>query len=184
MCRIPLGTFRKRCLQDAIDRQRQGTQSDPVRTHLTLLFLLTFILACSGSSGGGGTPPPVDGAAGAGGIDSGTGADTGPPAATYQKVKPLFVAKCTPCHSAGGIGASFHTLADSYDTANKPADSGGACPGKKIGECTLVMVKMGFMPFGKMCTGDPSKDAANTACLTAPEQKLLEDWIAGGLREK
>ena len=46
------------------------------------------------------------------------------------------------------------------------------------------MVKMGFMPFGKMCSGDPAKDAANADCLTAAEQKQLEDWIAGGLREK
>lgn len=100
---------------------------------------------------------------------------------TYQDVKPLFMKKCAPCHAAGGIGAVFHTLADSYATANKASDS---CAGKKIGECTIVMVKMGFMPFGKMCTGDPAKDAANDACLTAAEQKLLEDWVAGGLREQ
>jgi hypothetical protein len=58
----------------------------------------------------------------------------------------------------------------------------GTCPGKKIGECTIVVVKSGFMPFMKGCSGDPAKDAANAACLTASEQKLLEDWVAGGLQ--
>jgi hypothetical protein len=101
---------------------------------------------------------------------------------TYRDVKPLFVAKCTPCHSAGGIGASLHTLADSYETANKP--SGGSCPGLKVGECTIVLVQKGFMPFDRKCTGDPSKDVGNAACLTAAQQQLLSDWVAGGLREK
>ena len=43
---------------------------------------------------------------------------------------------------------------------------------------------MGYMPYDKKCTGDPAKDGSNSACLTAAEQKLLEDWIAAGLREK
>jgi len=52
------------------------------------------------------------------------------------------------------------------------------------GECTLELVKLGSMPLGKGCTGDPARDAANAACLTAAEQQKLADWIAGGLREK
>lgn len=145
-----------------------------MRTYLTGLALLGFIAGCGSSNGGmtGG----MDAAGGGGGGGSG--------GVTYQDVKPLFVQKCTPCHAQGGVGAAFHTLADSYDTANKPAEAGGACPGKKMGECTIVMVKMGFMPFGKNCSGDPTRDSANPACLTAAEQKLLEDWVAGGLREK
>jgi hypothetical protein len=147
-----------------------------VRPHLTLLtsLALTFFITGCGSSDGGGSP----------GVDAAAGGSDGPTAVTYQDVKPLFVKKCAPCHAPGGVGAPFHTLADSYSTANKPADSNGACPGKKIGECTLVMVQMGFMPFGKNCTGDPAKDSGNDACLTAAEQKQLQDWIAGGLLEK
>jgi hypothetical protein len=138
-----------------------------------------FIAACSSDKG---TMSAPDGAAGAGGIDSGSGAaDSAVAVVTYQDVKPIFATKCVPCHLPGGQGAEFHTLADSYETANKPA---GTCPGKKVGECTLELVKSGFMPFGKGCTGDPAKDTANAACLTAAEQQKLADWIAGGLLEK
>ena len=102
---------------------------------------------------------------------------------TYAEVKAaIFSKKCVPCHLPGGIGAGAHTLADSYASANQPSHT--CIAGKKVGECTIELVKSGFMPFEKNCTGDPTKDAANAACLTAAEQKLLEDWIAGGLREK
>ena len=100
---------------------------------------------------------------------------------TYADVKPIFMKKCVPCHLPGGQGAPYHTLADSYETANQPS---GDCVAKKKGECTLELVKIGFMPFMRNCTGDPGKDASNAACLTAAEQKQLEAWIAGGLREK
>jgi hypothetical protein len=142
------------------------------------LVLLLFT-ACS-SNGSGGTPTGTDGAAGAAGADSGA-ADSGPAVVTYQDVKPIFATKCVPCHVTGGQGAPFHTLAESYDSANKTSS---ACSPKKVGECTLVLVKSGFMPLGRGCTGDPARDAANTACLTAAEQQKLADWIAGGLREK
>jgi hypothetical protein len=118
----------------------------------------------------------MDGAAGAPRTDTG-----GAAVVTYQDVKPLFATKCVPCHLPGGIGAGSHTLADSYATANNPS---GACAPKKIGECTLQVVKSGYMPFGKGCSGDPAKDSANAACLTAAEQQRLADWIAGGFRER
>jgi hypothetical protein len=159
-----------------------------VRTSLTGLVLGFFIVGCGSSTeapppgvdaaGGGGADGGAD-AAGGGGVDG--GADAAAAVVTYQDVKPLFVKKCTPCHLPGGIGAPFHTLADSYASAQMPAT---ACAGKKIGECTIVLVKSGYMPFDRKCTGDPAKDTANDACLTAADQKLLEDWIAGGLREK
>jgi hypothetical protein len=117
----------------------------------------------------------MDGAAGA------AGADSAPAAVTYQDVKPIFATKCVPCHVTGGQGAPFHTLAESYASANKTSS---ACSPRKIGECTLELVKLGSMPLGKGCTGDPARDAANAACLTAAEQQKLADWIAGGLREK
>jgi hypothetical protein len=113
---------------------------------------------------------------------SGTDApDAAPVVVTYETVKPLFMKKCVPCHLRDGIGAGGHTLADSYASANEPS---AMCDGKKKGECTIVLVKRGFMPFRKGCSGDPAKDVANDACLTVAEQKLLEDWIAGGLKEK
>jgi len=89
---------------------------------------------------------------------------------------------CVPCHVVGGQGAPSHTLASSYEDATKPSS---ACVGNITkGACTLVLVKSGFMPFNKNCSGDPAKDMSNAACLTAAEQKQLEDWIAGGLKER
>jgi hypothetical protein len=128
-----------------------------------------------GSTGGaGGSTGGAGGATGgAGGASAGV---------TYEKdAKPIFVAKCTPCHTDTGIAKLFHTLASSYTDANKASS---ACPGKKKGECTIVRVKSGDMPQGKMCTGDPAKDSSNSACLTAAEQKTLQDWIDMGLKEK
>ena len=145
-------------------------ESGHVRAHLTSLVLVSFIAGC-GSAGG---PTPGPDAAGGGG-------DAGPTVVTYAQVKEaVFAKKCVPCHSKGGIGAALHTLADDSSSANQP--SMGTCPGKKIGECTIVVVKSGFMPFMKGCSGDPAKDSGNAACLTASEQKLLEDWVAGGLQ--
>jgi hypothetical protein len=143
------------------------------RTIRTTIIGVATLAACSG----GGTAD--DDAGAMVGVDATT--DTAPAAVTYQDVKPIFVAKCTPCHLPGGEGAPFHTLADSYQTANNPA---GNCPGKKIGECTIILVKSGYMPLNKGCSGDPTKDATNAACLTAAEQQRLEAWVAGGLREK
>jgi hypothetical protein len=123
----------------------------------------------------------MDGAAGTAGGDSGP-ADGGPAVVTYQDVKPIFATKCVPCHLPGGIGAGSHTLADSYSSANEPS---AACTGGiKKGECTLVLVKSGFMPFQRGCTGNSAMDSANAACLTAAEQQKLADWIAGGLLER
>jgi hypothetical protein len=144
-----------------------------------MCFVLAAWLVGCGSSGGGNATPGMDAAGGAAGSSPDA---AGPTVVTYEQVKAaVFSKKCVPCHLPGGIGAGSHTLADSYATANEPSAS---CSGKKKGECTLVLVKSGFMPFGKSCTGDPSKDGGNPACLTAEEQKLLADWIAGGLQEK
>jgi hypothetical protein len=131
------------------------------------------------TAGTGGAGGSTAGTGGAGGSTAGTGG-TGGTTVTYAQVKPLFVAKCTPCHSAGGIGAGHHTLADSNADVHKAAEE-TICAGKMIGECTLIMVQSGEMPFGKGCTGNPAQDASNTACLTQAEQDMLAAWIAGGL---
>jgi hypothetical protein len=130
----------------------------------------------TGGTGGSGTT----GTGGTGGSGTtGTGG-TGGGTVTYAQVKPIFVAKCTPCHSAGGIGSTFHTLADSNADAHKTAIN-AECQGQTKGACTLTRVADGEMPMGKGCTGDPSADAANPACLTQEEQDMLAAWIAGGL---
>ena len=132
-----------------------------------------------GTGGAGGSTAGTGGStAGTGGSTAGTGGTGGSTTVTYAQVKPLFVAKCTPCHSAGGIGASHHTLADSNADAHKTSE---LCPGKPVGECTLIQVKSGFMPFNKGCTGNPAQDVSNAACLTQAEQDMLAAWIAGGL---
>jgi hypothetical protein len=137
----------------------------------------------AGTGGAGGSTAGTGGAGGstggAGGSTAGTGG-TGGTTVTYAQVQPIFVAKCTPCHSAGGIGASHHTLSDSNADARKAAEE-AICAGKMIGECSLIMVQSGEMPLGKGCTGNPAQDASNPACLTQAEQDLLAAWIAGGL---
>jgi hypothetical protein len=154
----------------------------------------TYGTGGSGAAGGTGGTAGTNGAgggaggsaAGAGGTTAGAGGTTagtagnGGTTVTYAQVQPLFMAKCTPCHSAGGLGAGAHTLADSNADAPKPG-AHPACMGTTKGECSLIRVKDGSMPLGKGCTGDPARDAANPACLTQQEQDLLAAWIDGGL---
>jgi hypothetical protein len=149
-------------------------------SRLTFMVWLTISMASCGSnpSSGGDVGSNPDAASG---NDGATASLDAPRVVTYQDVKPIFASKCVPCHLPGGQGQLFHTLADSYASANKASSD---CDGKKVGECTIVLVKSGFMPLDKKCTGDPSKDSANPACLTAEEQLRLEAWIAGGLLEK
>jgi hypothetical protein len=59
----------------------------------------------------------------------------------------------------------------------------GHCTGKKVGECTLVRIKAGEMPDGKGCSGNPTTDAAKTACLTQAQQDAIDQWIKGGMKE-
>ena len=125
---------------------------------------------------GGSTAGTGGGTGGTGGTTGGTGGTT----VTYAQVQPIFMAKCTPCHSAGGIGAASHTLADSIADAKQPG-VGLECMGKTKGACTLDRVMDGDMPLGKGCTGNPAQDASNAACLTQQEQDLLAAWINGGL---
>jgi hypothetical protein len=165
------------------------------------LFSLSLIVAgCSSSdsNGGGGTGGSGAGGSGTGGSSaggsgaggSGTGGssatggssgDAGGGTTTYADVKPIFMMKCTPCHSAGGQGATAHTLADDDSTATK---SSYFCSGKKKGECALVRVKNGSMPAGASCTGNPTTDASNNKCLTQAQQDKLQAWIDGGLKSQ
>lgn len=96
--------------------------------------------------------------------------------ATYgANVRPILSAKCAPCHTTLGSGGS--NLAATYADTQLPSY---ACPGLTKGACALVRVQNGSMPVGKGCSGDPASDVANASCLTALEQAVLQNWIAGG----
>ncbi len=95
----------------------------------------------AGTGGAGGSTGGAGGSTGgAGGSTAGTGGTGGSTVVVYAQVQPIFVAKCTPCHSAGGIGADHHTLADSNADAKIVAEE-AVCAGKTIGECTLIQVQ-------------------------------------------
>jgi hypothetical protein len=136
----------------------------------------------AGTGGAGGATGGTGGATGGtGGTMAGTGGATGGATVTYVQVQPIFRAKCTPCHSAGGIGADHHTLADSNADARKTAED-AVCMGGTVGSCTIIRVRDGSMPLGKGCTGNPAQDASNPACLTQAEQDTLAAWVTGGLQ--
>ncbi len=143
----------------------------------------------SGGAGAGGTMAGTGGGGGgamggAAGARGGAGGSASAAKTTYIDVKPVFMAKCTPCHMVGGTFASVHSLASSYDDAVKASYS---CPGKKKGECTLERVKKGDatgMPSGKGCKGIPAMDKDNPACLTQAEMDKLDAWVKDGILEK
>jgi hypothetical protein len=172
---------------------------------LSFAFLVTVgvVTACGSSSGGGGgaggstsattgststssatTTSGTGGAAtstttsGSGGA-SGTG---GSAAVTYTAdAQPIYAAKCAPCHTTedkGGVDFAS-TYADTQQAAN-PTVAPDCTAADNVGKCTLIRIKDGEMPFGAGCTGNPTTDAANAACLTAAEQATLQAWISGG----
>lgn len=106
----------------------------------------------------------------------GTADDGCGPAASYASdVRPILQVKCDTCHTTGGSGGgNFASLYSATQLASY------YCPGKTKGECMLVRVQDGTMPLGAGCTGNPTSDAGNPACLTAAEQSLLSQWILGG----
>jgi hypothetical protein len=116
---------------------------------------------------------------------------------TYDvSLQKILSSKCAPCHTTAGSGG--HNLAAVYDDYKKdlvvpmgdteeatkafaaefkPCTDNGA---KTVGSCAPLLVKSGAMPKGAGCTGDPSKDTANPACLTAAEQRALSVWASNG----
>ncbi len=94
--------------------------------------------------------------------------------------QPIFAAKCLPCHTTLGLGG--HNIATNYNDAFQAADNSD-CDGLTIGECTIVRILSGEMPQGADCSGDPSVDAGNAACLTQLEQDTIQAWIDRGLPE-
>ena len=111
-------------------------------------------------------------------------------AVTYTKdVQPIFMAKCGGigmCHSGMGLGG--HNIATTYADALKPVtsvDSHGCWNDvdmtmpKKIGECTIILINNGQMPYGSGCNSTPPLSPEN--CLTAAEKATITAWVAGGM---
>jgi hypothetical protein len=64
--------------------------------------------------------------------------------------------------------------------AANPAVAPDCTASETVGACTLVRIQDGSMPIEAGCTGNPTTDAGNAACLTAAEQATLQQWIADG----
>lgn len=104
--------------------------------------------------------------------------DTSAPVSYATGAKPIFEAKCAPCHTTGGSdGVNF---AANYADTQRAANLGGACSGLTVGACTIVEIQAGLMPLGAGCTGNPSTDEGNPACLTAAQQETIQAWIDDG----
>ena len=107
--------------------------------------------------------------------------DAEPTPATYtDDAQPIFAAKCAGCHTGGGSGS--HNIGSNYADASKNANNSD-CTGLTVGECTIVRIQSGEMPFGAGCSGDPALDAGKSNCLTQAEQDTIQAWIDGGLLE-
>jgi hypothetical protein len=118
------------------------------------------------------------------GVSSGTGGSgAGAAVVTYAQVKPALMARCGPCHDAGGSAAAAHTLADSAASAKLAANS-PECMGRTKGECAYIRMRSGTMPprMMFMCSGNAAQDAGKAKCMTVEEQILLYGWISGGLQ--
>jgi hypothetical protein len=110
------------------------------------------------------------------------GGPSGPP--TYTRdVQPILAAKCGSCH--GGQGAGNQNIATSYADTQKMASVFAVCmnPPVKVGQCALILIQMGTMPFLAGCTGNPTMDASNAACTTQAQQDTIQAWINAGLPE-
>ncbi len=123
-----------------------------------------------GGSGAGGSTAGSGGSTGAGGAKADAGGPT-TASVTYEDVKPLFMAKCAPCHTT--LSSGKQNIAANYTDALKDATSttgGAACMGKKVGECAAILVRSKKMPLG--------------GTLTEDQIVMIESWAKGGLKEK
>jgi hypothetical protein len=139
------------------------------------------VTGTGGVSGtGGSTGDAGDAAAETGDAPMETGGGDTAAAVTWTTdIKPIFAAKCAPCHTTQNQGG--HNLGASYAAAMTAAVN-PVCAGLNKGQCTIVRIKSGQMPLGKNCTGNPATDASNPACLTQAEQDKVQAWIDGGLK--
>ena len=84
-----------------------------------------------------------------------------------------------------GDGFGGHNIGINYADAFLPAQIFSECtdPGLLIGQCTIVLIQEGEMPFGAGCSGDPAQDAGNPDCLTQEQQDTIQAWIDAGMPE-
>ncbi len=95
-------------------------------------------------------------------------------------IEPIVAAKCVPCHQGPGPCTGGTCFVGDYNSVQLPATNQQACMGLTVYQCMLVRVQNGSMPQGAGCTGDPTLDAANPACLTSAELDALSAWVNGG----
>ncbi len=105
-------------------------------------------------------------------VDSGTGADAGPPDVSvptyYGDVRPILVEQCTTCHTAGGIAPfAIETYAQAFDV------------GQRIAEVTAARI---MPPFLADASGE-CNTYRNHRGLTDDEIGLIGDWVATGMTE-
>lgn len=99
---------------------------------------------------------------------------------TFDDVHPVFRMYCADCHSAQGNGA--HNIAGG-DIAAAYADSQLASysvVGQTKGFAALFRIQNGDMPLGAGCSGNPTIDAGNPACLTAADLARIQLWLQDG----
>lgn len=122
-----------------------------------------------------GCAPPVD-VPGDGGSGGGV---------TYTKdVRPILVAKCSPCHA--GQRQGFHNIVTNYEDVHKNVeslDSLGCWKDvemmmpKTVGECALISIMNGRMPLAMGCFIMPDKPT----CVTPAERDVVAAWVAAGM---
>jgi hypothetical protein len=113
-------------------------------------------------------------------------------AVTYtHDAQPIFMAKCSPCHAGQTLG--MHNIATTYSDALIDVTSvdaqgcwGGMDPAtgdltmpKKVGECALISINNGWMPYGAACSNSTPLDPA--ACLSADQKAVITAWVAAGM---
>jgi methionine-rich copper-binding protein CopC len=105
-------------------------------------------------------------------------------APTYTNdTQPIYFDKCDPCHTGDGFGG--HNIGINYEDAFLPTSVYPECrnAGLLVGQCTIVLIQEGEMPFGAGCTGNPALDGGNAACLTQAQQDTIQAWIDAGMPE-
>ena len=107
---------------------------------------------------------------------------------TYTKdIKPLFMAKCAPCHTTDGLGA--HNIGTTYADVNKPVQSLDAPAGcfkdgfdktmpKTMGECAWPRSWRAGCRWRWAVRHAPAR-----RCVTLAQQDSVAAWVAAGMPE-
>ncbi|MCI4338600.1 MAG: hypothetical protein L3J72_04795 [Thermoplasmata archaeon] len=141
----------------------------------------------SSSSGSSSSSSSSSGSSGSSSASSSSSSSSSGSAATVTytaDVLPIFAHYCAPCHTVQDDGQSdfAFSYSDSQAAAN-PTVSPACTASQTVGACSLTDIQIGNMPLGAGCTGNPTTDSGNAACLTAAEQATLEAWISDGQQQ-